>query len=87
MRLAGAIFGWRVCLSGGTSNNGAQAGVGALNANNDSANANTNIGSHLSFNREVRRRCLLAKNKKQNHYGTGSYGEGSRLVKANYEKV
>jgi hypothetical protein len=43
---------WRVCLSGGTSNNGAQAGVSALNANNDSTNSNPNIGSHLSFNQE-----------------------------------
>jgi RNA-directed DNA polymerase len=42
-------FRWRVALSGGNYNNNANAGVAYLDANNDSANANTNIGSRLYF--------------------------------------
>lgn len=41
--------GWRVCLSGGPSSYGAQAGVGALYAHYASASAATTIGSRLCF--------------------------------------
>jgi len=45
--LAYIVCGWRVVKSGGNLNNGANAGVAYLNANNASSNANVNIGSHL----------------------------------------
>ncbi len=44
--------GWRVVLSGGNLNNGANAGVAYFNANNASSNVNTNIGSHLCLSRK-----------------------------------
>lgn len=44
-----ADTGWQVVNSGGRSNNGLSTGAVYWNANNDSSNANANIGSHLSF--------------------------------------
>lgn len=41
--------GWRVAHAGGNVNNGRQAGFATLNANNSSANRNSNIGSHVCF--------------------------------------
>ena len=49
-KLMGVGSGWQVCLLGGNANNSLNAGAFYLNANNDSANSNTNIG---------RRLCLL----------------------------
>lgn len=58
-----SIFGWRVSNSGGNLNNGANAGVAYLNANNDSDNSNSNISAQLSFTTaQVIEPCLLAKN-------------------------
>jgi len=45
----GVGSGWQVCLLGGNANNRLNAGAFYWNANNDSANSNTNIG---------RRQCL-----------------------------
>jgi len=42
-------FRWRVAYSGGNYNNEANAGVAYLNADNDSSNANTNVGARLYF--------------------------------------
>ena len=40
--------GWQVVKLGGNTNNGANAGVTYLNADNASSNLNRNISSHLS---------------------------------------
>jgi len=45
------IVSWRVLLSGSNLNNGANDGLATFNANNDSSNANVNIGSHLCLQR------------------------------------
>lgn len=42
------LTGWHVLKSGGNSNNGTQAGVTYLNANNNSGSANANISAQLS---------------------------------------
>lgn len=40
--------GWRVANVGGNSNNGTQVGAFTLNVNNDSSNANDNIGARTA---------------------------------------
>lgn len=40
---------WRVAHVGGNANNSVKAGVSYLNANNDSTNANSNIGRRLNL--------------------------------------
>lgn len=81
-KFTGVGSGWQVCLLGGNANNSLNAGAFYLNANNDSANSNTNIG---------RRLCLLLKkslsvltcfraswqNTKQCPIGVGRATEGS----------
>lgn len=68
-----ADTGWRVVNSGGRSNNGLSAGAVYWNANNDSSNANANIGSHLSFFNQFRAiPYLLVKHKKWD-YCVGSF--------------
>ena len=42
--------GFRLCLRGGTVNNGGQCGLSTLNDNNDVSNANVNYGAALNFN-------------------------------------
>ena len=40
---------WRVAYAGGNANNSSKAGAFYLNANNDSTNANSNIGRRLKI--------------------------------------
>jgi len=42
--------GWRVVIVGSNLNNGDQAGVSYLNANNSASNVNVNISSHSDAN-------------------------------------
>jgi len=48
---------WRVLLAGGNLSNGTNAGLGYLNANNTSSNANSNISArsnaHPEFDLEI----------------------------------
>nr|WP_297659023.1 hypothetical protein [uncultured Prevotella sp.] len=41
--------GFRLCLRGGSVNNGGQCGLSTLNDNNDVSNANVNYGAALNF--------------------------------------
>ena len=54
------------CLLGGNANNGANAGLAYVNSNNAVSNSNTNIGSRICYNKDIRmvRPCLLAKQHK-----------------------
>lgn len=41
--------GFRLCLRGGSVNNGGQCGLSTLNDNNDVSNANVNYGAALNL--------------------------------------
>lgn len=58
---------WRVALSGGNVNNGANAGFAALNANNTSSNRNTNIGARACSFATVLVALALAKRTNKGH--------------------
>jgi len=45
----------RVAIAGGNANNGANDGPWYWNLNNDSSNANQNIGAHLKFCNKIKR--------------------------------
>lgn len=47
INLQGVGTGWQVCRVGGNANNRLIAGAFYVNANNDSANSNANIGRRL----------------------------------------
>ena len=49
MRTTYILSGLHVLLSGSNWNNGGNAGVGNLNANNDASNSNRNNGTHLEL--------------------------------------
>lgn len=76
---------WRVAHVGGNLNNGDQAGFAALNANNSSANRNTNTGAHVCFENELRAFYALPHGKTQNEQnGAGSHkvnAPGSKQMK------
>lgn len=63
---------WQVAFAGGNLNNGSIAGVSYLNANNDSGNANSNIGAQLS---SIKRWLLnpASWQKTKHQKGTGSH--------------
>lgn len=74
-------FGWlemRVVAVGGNSNNGGNAGVFYVNANNGSGNRNSNVGRQLSLFNIILSPITLPLGKKQSKpKGVGSLGEGS----------
>ena len=67
----------RVVAVGGNSNNGGNAGVFYVNANNSSGNRNTNIGRQLSLLSRLYSSTLPLGKTQSKPTGVGSFSEDS----------